>query len=371
LGAILGASQPTLAADATRAEPEPVRFSLSYSAPDGCPTSLEFQHAVESRAKHAEVSDATQADVQLEVTLTPEGERTAGGMVVVLADGSRSERRAADASCDAAASSLAVMAALVLDARLPAPPEPVLAPAPVAPSTEITAPPTTSTSVTRPETVPAPRKAPPAPGPDLEIAVSAHGTWESAVSSEPPLGALAGGELRWSRPGVLSPAFGLNGLVVLPRSISTSAGSASIRLFAARLLACPLRVQLPLDAMLRPCVEFDAGTLRAEAAPGVLNSSDGTMPWLATGLAVRGELPLGGGLSLELGVGGRALARHDRFYFRPDVRVHDVPPWSAGASVGLSYRLWASSGRTGRDRRRFGRTWSGLDDAHERPPPAR
>jgi hypothetical protein len=375
LGVILGVSQPVLAANAPGAEPLPVRFSLRYSAPDGCPTSLDFQHAVESRAKHAEISDATQADVQLEVTLTPDGDQTAGGMVVVLADGSRSERRVADVSCDAAASSLAVMGALVLDARLPAPPEPAPAPAPapapVTPSRPIAAPPPASTAATRPVTVPAPRKATPAPGPELDIALRAHGSWESAVSRELPLGALAGGELGWSRPGVLSPAFGLNALIVLPRSISTSAGSASIRLLAARLLVCPLRLQIPLAAMLRPCAELDAGTLRAEAAPGVLNRGAGTMPWLAAGLAVRGELPLGAGLSLEVSVGGRALARHDRFYFRPGVPVHDVPPWSAGASVGLSYRLWASSGRTGRDRRRFGRTWSGLDDAHERTPPAR
>jgi hypothetical protein len=371
LGVILGVAQPVLAADGATAEPLPVRFSLQYSAPDGCPTSLEFQHGVESRAKRAEISDAMQADVKLEVTLTPDGERTVGGMVVVLADGSRSERRVADALCDAAASSLAVMAALVLDARLPAPSEPVPAPAPVEPSPPIPAPPAPPTAPTRPATVPAPRRAPPAPGPELDIAVRAHGSWESAVGPELPLGALFGGELGWSRPGVVSPTFGVNGLVVLPKGIRTDAGSASIRLFTARLLACPLGFRMPLDAMLRPCIELDAGALYAEAAPGVLNRSDGTMPWLGAGLAVRAELPLGAGLSLELSLGGRALARHDRFYFRPGVPVHDVPPWSAAGSVGISYRLWASSGRSGRDRRKFGRTWSGLDDAHERPPPAR
>jgi hypothetical protein len=121
------------------------------------------------------------------------------------------------------------------------------------------------------------------------------------------------------------------------RRAVTSAGAASFRLLALRVGGCPWGLALPFDARVRLCAEADAGALRGAAETAVLNRAARTMPWLALGAGVHAEAPLAGDLSLEVGGGARALARHDRFFFRPGVPVHDVPPWSAGASLGLSY----------------------------------
>jgi hypothetical protein len=313
-----------------------VRYSVEYRAPEGCPSADEFQRGVESRAEHALRVDKADAVVELQVTLTRDEEHTIGVLLVTLSDGSSSARWVGDASCDAAVASLAVMSALVLDAehRTAVEPEPEPATLPAAPP-----PGAPSTAPVRPERRPAQPEPPRGQGAQLDVTLRAHALWERAVAPGVPLGALVGGELGWSRPGVLSPALGVNGLVVLSQEATTSAGSASFRLVAARLGLCLLRLRAPLDASLRLCAEADAGALRGDAAPGVVNSDARTMPWLAAGVTVRGEVPLGGGIAVELGVGARALARHDRFYFRPGVPVHDVPPWSAAATLGLSYGL--------------------------------
>jgi hypothetical protein len=279
------------------------------------------------------------AEVRLEVTLTPDGEHTAGVLLVTLTDGSSSERRVRDASCEAAASSLAVMGALVLDARLPAvgaggadAAEPV--------ATGTPGPPASAPSATADRrSVAAPRPAPPARHREPHVSVRAHALWESGVAPGGALGALAGGGLAWPRAGVLSPAVGASLLATLGRRETASAGAATFHLVALRLTGCALELGLPLDGSLRLCAELDAGALRGEADVDVLNHGARTMPWLAGGLALRAGVRLPAGLAVEADAAGRALARHDRFVFRPGQPVNDVPPWSVGLSLGLSYRF--------------------------------
>jgi hypothetical protein len=341
VGTLVPAALLALARAATAEEggttPSPIRFSLSYQAPEGCPTAAEFQRGVESRATSAEPADEGDAAVRLQVTLAREEARTTGVLVVTLPDGTSSERRVGDASCEAAASSLAVMSALVLDAHL-------RGPEPPAGETPASAPPASAGASPEPP-APAPAERPVAATPrpasrdaegGLRVRVRAHAAWESSVAPGVPLGALAGGELSWSGAGPLSPAVGANGLAAFGRA-TTPAGDASFRLLAVRLFGCPLRLGLPGDAALRLCAEADAGALRGEGDAEVRNHTARTMPWLAAGLALHGELPIAAGLALEASAGARALARGDRFLFRPGEPVHDVPRWSAGASLGLSY----------------------------------
>lgn len=307
-----------------------VRYSLRYQAPEGCPSEEDVRRGIQTRTVRAEPAGDANADVRLAITLVREGEHTTGELVVTTSDGARSERRAGDASCEAAASSLAVMSALMLDAHVRAPALPVVAPE--APPAEAPPP--------RPS---AAEKRPPSPvtRSSARMAVSlrarAGALWESAAAPTTALGALAGAELAWPQRGVVSRAVSVSALAMFSPRASTPAGSARFRLFAARVGVCPVALGLPLDARVRLCAEVDAGALRGEPGVSVLNARARTMPWLALGLAARAELPLAAGLSLELSGGGRKLARHDRFFFRPGVPVHDVPPWSAGATVGLCY----------------------------------
>jgi hypothetical protein len=332
--ALLALAHPVFAADGSDADARPVRFWVGYGAHQGCPTALEVLRGIQSRARQAVATDEETADVRLEITLAPEGERTAGSLVVTLPDGTRSERSVADASCEAAAASLAVMSALVLDGALPAarpvpPDESHPAPPP---------PPPAAARETRPRAAMVPAPPPPSPTPlVLELAARVHASWESAVAPGVALGLLAGGEVAWKRAGWFSPAVSASVLYVPPHRTSTSTGAASFRLVAARLDGCPLRIPLPLGASARVCAALDAGALRGEGDERVPNHATRTMPWLAGGLALRGAVPLGAGVALEAAAAARGLARHDRFVFRPDERIYDVPRISAGISAGVSY----------------------------------
>jgi hypothetical protein len=325
------------AADGEERSGAPVRFHLSYAADEGCPTEAEFRHGVEIRALRAQATDAAHASVGLAVTLRREGERTAGVLVVTLPDGTSSERRVSDTSCEAAAASLAVMSALGLDALLPAtrptineptkPPEPsapaAMAPAPAASSV-------TRTAEARPVAARGSKRG-------VDVRAHAHVFWESAIAPQVPFGVLAGGEVSSRGAGVFAPSAALTALVTLTGRATTSAGSADFRLLAARFTGCPLRPGRFAGASLRTCFEFDAGALRATPDETVRNHTPRTMPWLAAGLGLRGQVPLDAGLALEVAATGRALFRHDAFVIRPGLPVHDVPPLSVGVSLGLSY----------------------------------
>jgi hypothetical protein len=325
-----------LAADGERQPADPVRFHVTYAADEGCPTQAEFRHGVETRALRAEATDAEQASVGLAVTLRRDGERTAGVLVVTLPDGTSSERRVSDASCEAAAASLAVVSALALDALQSEAGPPSEA------STKPPAPPVPAATAREPPSAmgsppPEPPVVPRRPKRGVALRIRAQGLWESAVAPRLPLGVLAGGELSSRAPGVFAPSVGLAGLVTLSGRATTSVGAASFRLLAARLSACPLRLGLTAGISLRPCLELDAGALRGTPDETVRNGTRRTMPWLAGGLGLRGELSLGAGLALDASAAGRGLVRHDAFVLRPGLPVYDVPPLSVGASLGLSY----------------------------------
>jgi hypothetical protein len=337
--AVVVIARATLAAEGEPTQALPLHFRVSYAAHDGCPTEADFRRGVETRALRAKATDDPHASVRLAVTLSRDGERTAGVLVVTLPDGTSSERRVNDAACDAAAASLAVVSALALDALLPAPDPPPGEPAgPAAPPAPATAAPSPGTTAAkREERAPSldRRRA----GQRFDLRVRAHGVWESAVAPRLPLGVLAGGEISWRRAGVLAPSVGLGALVTLSGRATRSVGSASFRLVASRLDACPLRLGPSTGAALRPCLELDGGVLRGTPDETVRNPVARTMPWFAAGITLHGALPVGAALALEAAVSGRMLYRHDAFVLRPNLPVYDVPPLSAGASLGLSYRL--------------------------------
>jgi hypothetical protein len=316
---------------------EPVRFHVSYVADDGCPTEADFRHGVETRALRAEATDAAHANVGLVVTLRRDGERTTGVLVVTLPDGTRSERKVSDTSCEAAAASLAVVSALGLDALLPEPappPEaPAVPPAPPAPPVAPREPPKSAPGPVEP-TPPVDARLPKW---GIDVRVRAHALWESAVAPRLPLGVLAGGDVASRGQGVFAPSAGLSALFTPNGRATTAAGSASFRLLAVRFIGCPFRFGKARGASFRPCLELDAGALRGTPDEAVRNRTRRTMPWLAAGLGVHGELPVGAGLALEAGAAGRTLFRHDVFVLRPGLPIHDVPALSVGVSAGLSY----------------------------------
>src|SRR5687768_8409775 len=306
---VLVLARTALAADGEEPSRTPVRFHLSYAADDGCPTEADFRHGVETRALRAQATDAAHASVRLAVTLMRDGERTAGVLVVTLPDGTSSERRVSDTSCEAAAASLAVMSALGLDALLPVPRRPVEEPArPPEPSPPAAmAPALAASAVRRTEQA---RTVAAHPNRDAEVHIRAHVFWESAVAPRVPFGVLAGGAVSSRGAGVFAPSAGLTALVTLTGRAETSSGAADFRLFAARFIGCPLRPGRVADASLRTCLELDAGALRGTPDESVRNHTPRTMPWLAAGFGLHAEVPLDAGLALQFVAAGRALFRH-------------------------------------------------------------
>jgi hypothetical protein len=160
---------------------------------------------------------------------------------------------------------------------------------------------------------------------------------ESALGWLPGSGAAAGFELgsrataHW---GLTARAELLATLIATKHGAD---GDANVRLLAGRLTTCA-RYWLSERWRLLPCATFDGGTLYAAGAE-VPDAEAATMPWLGVGalLRARYEFTRWG---LDGTLGGKLLARHDRFYFRPDSTVYEVAPFSVGAALGAHFRIF-------------------------------
>jgi hypothetical protein len=336
---------PPASAFGDPAEPD-VAFSLHYEAPPDCPPARDFEGEILTRAPGARITPPEAAAVRFDVELRPSTEETVAVLVTALPDGTHSRRDVTAASCSEAVTALAVIAALAVngyregksdeplgaaggDAAIPAASGAASAPAPPAPSA-----PSAPVDAVPPERPAAPPARGPRPG------VFAGVTWESAVSPGGVFGAAGGAELGWEPSGAWWPVLRAGVLATLSGSETTDDGSATFRLTAARVGFCPVGFAATSGPSVRGCVELDGGVLGARASgSGVSDLQDQKMPWLAAGAAGRGEWPLSAWFSLEASAGVRVLALHDRFVFRPETLVYDVPPVSAGVGLGVAGRL--------------------------------
>jgi hypothetical protein len=297
---------------------------------------------------------AIQARTQRQTALVDDGtttprfrvellERGPSTLWVDLPEGS-SQRDLPAQPCANAVAAVAVIAAMVLDSELG--PKTTGAQAEPAVDESLALPPS------RPEPAapaPAPAALPPAgvsvadrhlSGPASEtgsrLDVVAGITWEGAVAPTPPLGGTGGLELRSRGRGWWAPRLRAE-LMATASSVETlAAGDATFRLLTGRLSACAVQLPLARAARLVPCASFDAGSLSAEGSGSADNVATKRMPWLALGVMTRLEVDLARWASLEGFTALRRLARHDRFVFRPETLVYDLPAWSPGMGVGLS-----------------------------------
>jgi hypothetical protein len=302
-------------------------FSLVYDAAPDCPTEATFEAAILARTPGAR-KVATAADVHFEVTLGAERR-----LRVVLADGTVSEREIADDGCTESMQSMAVIAAMVLDAQKRE--APAASPAP--------APPPVPTSALPPPSAPAaPREAQP-----VRTRPNASSTWlsvvagavaEGAAAPTPAFGAALGVELGARRLGVVSPSVRVSGVFAQAKVVETDAGDARFRIVLARALLCGLRLG-DEQRSLRLCGVVDGGALLGRGL-NARNERGQTMPWLGVGLALVGTVRLAGPLSLEVGGGARGLVVHDEFIFAPGQPVYQVPVFAWNSWVGLSVRAW-------------------------------
>lgn len=315
------------------AEAAGTTFSVAYAAAADCPTQATFEAAILARSPLARKVEAG-AQVRFEVTLQADQRR----LRVVLADGTVSDREIADDGCTESMQSMAVIAAMTLDAQArPAPsPEPVPAPEPApAPAPEPKPEP-------QPPPAPAPQREPAAAStqraPRTWLAIAAAATAEGAAAPTPAWGATLGVELGLRRSGVFAPSVRLSGVWARAAVVETPIGDARFQVALARALLCGLQVGRG-PASLRLCGLADAGALLGDGIDA-RNQRSKNMPWLGLGAGLVGALRLTGSLSLELGGGARGMVVHDSFIFAPGQTVHQVPVFAWNFWAGLSFGAW-------------------------------
>jgi hypothetical protein len=210
---------------------------------------------------------------------------------------------------------------------LPEPPAPV--PAPVEQK-----PPAPAVPPARPfVTTPAPKLT------RLAWAVSAGGALETAVAPRLPLGVTAGVEGFLDRAGWWAPGLQASVLATTTSTYVNADGEARFRLLAGQLRVCTGRLPARRAFRLMPCAVLEAGSLFAEGGGSAINERQTTMPWLAAGAVLRGQLDLAANLALESSAALKLLARRDTFIFRPNSLVYQVPRWSVGLGLGLTLRM--------------------------------
>lgn len=319
------------AGHAELAAPEGTTFALDYSAAAGCPDQASFEAALVARTPAARrVELAEEAWARFEVVLDDAGAQPPR-LRVTLADGTRQDREVTADGCAEAMQSMAIIAAMILEARSASP-----APTPTEPAapSHVTPQPEPAPRHTAPVMTPAPKRPP-------------RGTWltavlglvaESGAAPKPGFGATIGGELGSRTTGVLAPSLRLSLLGAQPEVVESPAGDASFRLLLARVHGCALRLGSD-SASLRFCALFEAGALSGRGI-GALNERSHTMPWLGVGFGAFGQLGLRGPFALELGGAVRDLLVHDEFVFSPGQQVHQVPVIAWNLSLCASYRVW-------------------------------
>jgi hypothetical protein len=258
------------------------------------------------------------------------------------------------ATCAEAVATVAVIAAMVLDAApaarremtelpafdapAPAPPVTEPEPPPEQPPVEAAVPPPQKTP-SKPLEKRAPVPPLHAPAKPLHWSIAMGGAFETAVAPTPPVAAVASVEAFVNGSGWWAPGLRASVLATATATEHVATGDGKFRLLAGHLGTCPLRIPLGALVRLLPCAAFEAGSLRAEGGGAATNTRTATMPWLAAAVAVRSQLRLSGAVAVEAGVEAKLLARHDTFVFRPTSLVYEVPLWSLGLGLGVLVNL--------------------------------
>jgi hypothetical protein len=327
------------------AAPPERTFYVEYIAEGGCPDQARFVEALLARASGAESVDEARAAIRFRVEL----QEGASALGVEVEEG-RSRREFSGGSCQDRMETMALVAAMVIEAepgsRLSASdgvvsqppaatvPAPASSRAPVAAAPVVTQPPAPRASEARPI-----EQAAAAPAARWALALTAGLTLESAVASSPPLGGVIGVDLSWRREQRWGWGGRLEALATLPATEQASVGAAELRLAAARASACTLRAFGAF--VLVPCLSLDVGVLWATGTgEQVQNATEATMPWIAPGLTVRAEHWLAGSVALDAALGARLLTRYDEFYLRPGSTAYQVPRGSFGGQIGLKFAIF-------------------------------
>lgn len=318
-----------LAAHTASAQPREVEVRLVYDAPEGCPSAADFQREVETRLERGRIAGSTELARTYRVSLAPSGEGARATLDFTDQDGSRASREVTGATCAEAASAMALIAALAIEARVS---EDAQAPARAKPA------PAQPPEPAQPAPAPAPRP-PPAPAAEQRAVLgfgAAFGVEQSfAPKLAPAVAAIA--ELRHDQHALRAELHYAD-----TGPVRIDSGSAELALYSLRLAACPVRLAPSSGLALVPCAGLEGGLVHAagKQSERIRVPKSTTEPWLAAHAIGRVELSPDPGLAFGIeGALGFPFTRHEFVLEKPEVVVHEVPAVSWGASAGLVARF--------------------------------
>ena len=307
-------------------------FAVRYRAGPECPNQETFEAAIVARAPHArKVSDEALAQVRFQAELALHGEKPR--LRAELADGTSQDREIAADGCVEAMQSMALIAAMILEAQPATPPTKTseTAEAIPLPPTEVRAPATRATmDAAEPIHSVSKRRS--------RLTTGLSAVAEGAAAPSPAYGIAGSAQLGQISERGLAPSLRMSLLVAQAAREKTSAGDARFRLMLARAHGCVWRFTTsPLE--LRPCLVLEGGALFGRGI-NARNQRRQTMPWLGVGIGALGRMELSGPLALDADVGARLLTVRDRFAFGDSIEAHQVPVIAWNFSIGLTWRVW-------------------------------
>ncbi len=283
-------------------------FALVYHPAPACPGRSEFTSELLARSPWLEESGAA-PELGLEVWYEQSGGAYQGLLALRDARGQVTLRRVPGATCAEVASALALVTAVLVDAR--------------------------REELAAREAAERPAQAPNEERVRLQLGVAAALNTAVAPGAVPGATLELGFEL-W-RASASRPLVSLAVERTLVVDESTASGTASFRWTAGRLALCPVRLPAAASLAFRPCVFAEYGVIDAQGT-GTELADSASVPWWAVGALGRLDWLVLDPLSVLVDVGFRAPIRRDRFYFDPDTpddTAYEVPAAGFLAHLGL------------------------------------
>jgi hypothetical protein len=298
---------------------------IEYVAAPGCVEAPRFRARLAALPR-AGMQDVSPGRVAIEIVRT-DGQRYAGTVRVVSADGDPFERRIEAATCDEVVDALELVSALALGLE---PSGLSSAPAVPAPSSPPAARPVADRSPTGAEGETR------SPKQSWHLGGGAHAAVITLLGPSPQPGIGAYLSVGAEGPSVWSPELRISALRLQSGTFETAVGSATLTLLTASVEGCPLRVPLGHDLALRPCGGLQLGSLEGVGAGTALsNVRPQSLGWSSLFGVARIGWTFLRYLLLEADVGLVVPLAIHHIYFGPDTTIYDVPAVGALATAGL------------------------------------
>lgn len=310
-----------------RADGAPV---VTYTAPPRCPSAASFLATLHSLPPTRRDAAPVRS---VRVRLDEDGARFRGELQVEEHDGVISTRVIAGAACDELAETLLFLAALAMGLSVAEPPK-------LAPSGPEATPPPVRTSAPPVRTSAPPRTKPPPPRSPWGLFAGV------SLTALPMIGPSLRGALEpfvaveFGRARFVAPELRVSLTHATSGTLDGSVGLATLRLDAATLEACPVRLAVTGGMRVRPCLAFQAGVIEGRGyGAGLIDPHAEDRPWLSLAFPLRAEWLVASVIELGAQVTPLVPLLVHRFYFGPDTPVYELPAVGLSAGVSLAVRF--------------------------------